>query len=246
MRRIPYFLTALTTLPLCLIVTAPVSGCQESGTDPLAVIVTPETQGALALGARLPSLPSLAAQAGVEERVAPLLDSWLGSWAIGLQEGRARRQLAYAAALDPLTGSLEAGAVEEALSEVESALHATWTMPFVESASMVRNVASQAQRSLEQGRAALARNDVSEALLLTMQSADLLREASPQVVATALVVEAEIALGRIQTDDAYPEENLIRARRLTRGARQAMAEGDLPRAIRRAFYACQLLRTRSP
>ena len=198
------------------------------------------------MGADLPSLPSLAAQAGVEERVAPLLESWLDSWEIGLQEGRAKRQRAYAAALDPLSGSLEAGAVEEALSEVESALRATWTMPFVEAAPMVRNVVSQAQRSLEEGRAALERNDVSEALLLTMQSADLLRETGPQVVATALVVEAEIALGRIQTDDPYPEENLIRARRLTRGARLALAEGDLPRAIRRAFYACQLLGTRSP
>jgi hypothetical protein len=246
MRRIPYFFTAFATLLLCLIVTVPVSGCQDSGTDPLAVIVTPETRGALALGANLPSLPSLAAQAGVEERVAPLLESWLGSWAIGLQEGRARRQLAYAAALDPISGSLDARAVEEALSEVESALHSTWTMPFMESAPMVRNVVSQAQRSLEQGRAALERNDVSEALLLTMQSADLLREASPQVVATALVVEAEIALGRIQTVDPYPDENLTRARRLARGARLALAEGDFPRAIRRAYYACQLLGTRSP
>lgn len=246
MRRIPHTPTALTTLLLCLIVTVPVSGCQESGTNPLALIVTPETQGALALGANLPSLPSLAAQAGVEDRVAPFLESWLDSWAIGLQEGRARRQRAYAAALDPLSGSLEAAAVEQAISEVEVALRATWTMPFVESAPMVRNVVSQAQRSLEQGRTALERNDVSEALLLTMQSADLLREASPQVVATALVVEAEIALGRIQTDDPYPNENLMRARRLTRGARLALAEGDLPRAIRRAFYACQLLGTRSP
>ncbi len=87
---------------------------------------------------------------------------------------------------------------------------------------------------------------MGEALFLTMQSADLLREASPQVVATSLVVEAEIALGRIPTDDPYPDENLTRARRLTRGARLALAEGDLPRAIRRAFYACQLLGTRSP
>ena len=59
-------------------------------------------------------------------------------------------------------------------------------------------------------------------------------------------VEAEIALGRIRGDDPYPEENLTRARRLTRGARLALAEGDLSRAIRRAFYACQLLGARSP
>ena len=130
MRRIPYSFAALTALLLCLIVTAPVSGCQETGTDPVAVIVTPETRGALALEADLPSLPSLAAQAGVEDRLALSLESWVGSWAIGLQEGRARRERAYAAALDPLSGSLETGAVAQALSEVESALRATWTMPW--------------------------------------------------------------------------------------------------------------------
>lgn len=241
-----YPLTLLTSSALCLIVTVPVSGCQEIGKDPLAVIVTPETRGALELSSDLPSLPSLAAQAGVEEEVAPLLESWRASWSYGLQEGRVRRQRTYVAVLAPLAKSLGATGVEQALSEVEDALHLTWTTPFVEAAPLVRSVVLQAQRSLQEGRTALERDDLSEALLLTLESADLLRETSPRVVATALVVEAEIALGRIRPDDPYPEENLERARRLSRGARQALAKGDLPRAVRRAFYACQLLGIRSP
>lgn len=85
------------------------------------------------MSADLPSLPSLAAQAGVEDRVAPLLESWQDSWTIGLREGRMRRQRAYAAALDPLSGSLEAAAVEQAISEVEVARPwsgATWGRRF--------------------------------------------------------------------------------------------------------------------
>jgi hypothetical protein len=70
---------------------------------------------------------------------------------------------------------------------------------------------------------------------------DALWEVSPQQVAFELVRKAEGDYGRIRASDTYSEEELTRIRRLTTGAAEALEEGDYPLAIRRAYYACQLL-----
>ena len=70
---------------------------------------------------------------------------------------------------------------------------------------------------------------------------DILREISPKQVAQGLVEKATEAWRRNQESETYSGEELTRIRRLTMGAIEALAEGDYPQAIRRAYYACQLL-----
>lgn len=63
----------------------------------------------------------------------------------------------------------------------------------------------------------------------------------PELLATTLADLAEEGLRRTEGSAAYSEQELSRIRRLTGGAREALEEGDYPRAIRRAYYACRLL-----
>ena len=88
--------------------------------------------------------------------------------------------------------------------------------------------------------------DAVRALELSMDAADALWEVSPRQVAADLIQRAEEALGRNPGPDAYSQEELTRVRRLMYGASEAVEEGDYPRAIRRAYYACQLLGANPP
>jgi len=97
-----------------------------------------------------------------------------------------------------------------------------------------------------EARSLLAEGRGEEALALALGAADALWEVSPQQVGAELLLRATDALGRIREDDAYTEEELIRIRRLMHGAQEAMESGDYPGAIRRAYYACQLLGVNPP
>ena len=74
-----------------------------------------------------------------------------------------------------------------------------------------------------------------------LRSADALRSVSPYQVASGLLNRARMSLRRIGELPSYSQEELAQIRRLTSGAEEAFADGDYPRAIRRAYYACQLL-----
>lgn len=63
----------------------------------------------------------------------------------------------------------------------------------------------------------------------------------PELLATTLADLADEGLRRTEGSATYSEQELTRIRRLTGGAREALDEGDYPRAIRRAYYACRLL-----
>jgi hypothetical protein len=63
----------------------------------------------------------------------------------------------------------------------------------------------------------------------------------PELLATTLAELADERLRRTEGSGTYSEQELTRIRRLTGGAREALDEGDYPRAIRRAYYACRLL-----
>jgi hypothetical protein len=92
-----------------------------------------------------------------------------------------------------------------------------------------------AQRTLAEG--ALARGDRRAAAALLAQAGETARVYSPVRVALRLVERAE---QRIDTDPA-PTPELRRARLLLRTAREAMATGDQTRAMKRAWYAQQII-----
>ena len=93
----------------------------------------------------------------------------------------------------------------------------------------------------------LAQGRLAESLAQALQAADLLREVGPEAVSRMLLARAETQLEQLRArasgDDSargVPEQ-VGRGQRLIRGAHEALEEGDYMRAIRRAFYACQVL-----
>jgi hypothetical protein len=123
-----------------------------------------------------------------------------------------------------------------AMEAVSSLVHSETVSSALQSA---RTLQSEAAGALERGEG-------ETALILAFRTADVLWEVTPERVATDLIEKANEALGRNQRPGAYSEEELTRIRRLMYGASEALDEGDYPRAIRRAYYACQLLGTTPP
>ncbi|HEX8906713.1 MAG TPA: hypothetical protein VF771_17815 [Longimicrobiaceae bacterium] len=85
--------------------------------------------------------------------------------------------------------------------------------------------------------AALARGDGRGAVLRLADAAEAARAYAPQAVALNLVARAEQRIDR----DPAPTPDLKRARLLLRLAREAMATGDQTRAMKRAWYALQII-----
>lgn len=93
--------------------------------------------------------------------------------------------------------------------------------------------------ALRRGEAetALAAGDTRGAALRLAEGAEAARTMSPVAVALRLVEDAE----RRIDGNASPSPDLRRARLLLRLSREAMATGDQTRAMKRAWYALQLI-----
>ncbi|HEU4560997.1 MAG TPA: hypothetical protein VFS20_24305 [Longimicrobium sp.] len=97
-------------------------------------------------------------------------------------------------------------------------------------------VTSVAARRTE-AEAALERGELRTAAVLLAEAGEVARTYSPVRVALRLLQRAE---QRVDTDP-NPTPDMRRARRMLRGAREAMATGDQMRAMKRAWYAQQIL-----
>jgi hypothetical protein len=99
------------------------------------------------------------------------------------------------------------------------------------------SVAARVHALRNEARAALVQGDTSTAVVRLSEAAEAAREFAPATVGLRLVTSAE---QRIDAE-ADPSPNLKRARMLLRTAREAMATGDETRAMKRAWYALQLI-----
>ena len=88
-----------------------------------------------------------------------------------------------------------------------------------------------------QAEAALARGETRAAVLRLADAADAARQFAPEAVALRLIADAERRAG----GDPEPGPELRRARMLLRLSREAMATGDQTRAMKRAWYALQII-----
>lgn len=232
----------LRALRPCVAVALSVSACQDASQDPMAVIVTEETRSTLLVHSELPSLPDLAARAGVESRMTGAMDAWMGSWEReDPEEARRLRSDAYGSAAGPLSERLGAEGVRAAHADLGRALQGIRSL---DGGALETDMRARIQRAAdlhERASEALQADARSEALARTMEGADLLREMAPESVARLLIARAEGALevrsGEMNGDDVEVE----RGTRLLDGARLALEDGDAHRALQRAFYACQLL-----
>lgn len=216
------------------------AGCRDAASDPLAALVAGETRGALALRTELPALPDLAVRGGIEDRVAAALELWETSWDGDPVRGRALRGEAYRRAAPELADALGPGEARRMLDDMGLALGAVATL---EEGALEPELGAEVARARtlhDRARGALAEGDVPGAFALEMEASDALRAVAPPVVANSLLIRAESAL-EVDADTALSAEDRERARRLVDGARRAAEAEDWSRAIRRAFYASQLL-----
>jgi len=226
---------------MCVLFTLPVSACQDVEDDLLAVAVAPETHGAVLLANELSNVPHLLSEQGLAQEGAAEAEAWWESWSLSEGEGERLRSRIYPSAARRLLPVLGVQGVENVLNENEENLRAVESVGALIVSEPIRDALGRA-RELRQGAlGALQAGNGEGALEKALHSVDALWEVSPKQVAQELVDRASAAFRRIRSEGSYSLEELTRIRRLTIGASEALEQGDYPRAIRRAYYACQLL-----
>jgi len=213
----------------------------DAGINPLAVAVAPETHGAVFFAHGLSTVPSLFSDHGLALEGAVEAEAWWDSWSLVQAEGAQLRSLIYPLAVQRLYPVMGVAGIRDVLGRNALSLAAVETVESVVGLESISHALDRARNLHSQARSALVRGEGESALMLALHAADALWEVGPQQVAMELIERATDALGRNFGLTSYSEEELIRIRRLMHGASDALDEGDYPRAIRRAYYACQLL-----
>lgn len=232
----PPFLAAM-----CVAGTLAVSACQDAQHNPLALALAPETHGAVLASEQLPSVPHLLTEQGMAMQGSAEAEAWWESWRLGGEDGAHLRSLVYPHAVQRLYPVLGRVGVGELLRANDQGLSSAGASPSVLASEGVRVALRRALELHREAWSVLEEGKGEEALLLAFRSADALWEATPERVALDLVERAQEALGRNEGPPPYSQQELTRIRRLVNGAKEALGEGDYPLAIRRAYYACQLL-----
>lgn len=224
--------------------------CGDAPTSPEALLVTPETQAALEVGESLPRLPDFLAAAGAPDTgLARAAALWKAADSLADQgeDDEGMRRQAYETAVPGLAARLDTAALHGLERRLER-----WSS-LAESAMRRADLPDIAAR-LGSGRALLvdarqaeADGDMTAAVQAALLASDRLAATTPRAVAARLTADGEALLSRLEFERAgrpgdAERRRLERADRLVRGAREALAAGDYQLAIRRAFYARELLR----
>jgi len=236
LRRFPARLLALAACsliaPACAdSPTAPNSFVHEAGGSVWVAVAVPE-----GLPEAKGWLPYLRADAPEHARVRQLADEASHARRAGELEASAALEaealrVAAAVAHPPAVKLLGAVAALDRWGERAGERLESGSFPELEgAAARVRELRNAA-------RADLVRGDTQSAVLRLVEAAEVARGYAPATVGLRLVAQAE---RRIDAE-AQPSQNLRRARLLLRTAREAMAQGDETRAMKRAWYALQLI-----
>lgn len=214
------------------------AACADASSDPLAVLVTPETAASLEVPVELPNLVDLARQAGLEAELAPDLATWEASWIEGGRDRRVRdeqvRELAPRIAEALGTGGTSAALAPLLQVRNDLALIADLPGDLVPQVEEVHSLMDEARLALAEGRS-------ERALEAGLRASDRLRELGPTAVARTLIARADRALMATIASPRVDGLSLSRGERLLNGARTALDEGQEELAVQRAFYAVQLL-----
>lgn len=232
-------------LGVCVFFTLPLSSCADAESHPLALAVASETHGAVLLGEDLPTVPNLLAGTLAGHDEPALSASWWDSWQLEEARGVEARQQIYPLVAYLLASEMSDSGVEELLDRVESNIASVNGVAIHLDPGIIGPALRQARQLHREAADAWAGGDPTASLKLVLETADVLWSLSPQRVAMGLIKEASETLGRKDSRASYSEEELIRIRRLIFGAKEALGEEDYPGAIRRAYYACQLLGART-
>ena len=233
----------LHTFVLCVISTLSVSACTDADIHPLGMAGPPETHGSVSFAEGFSTVPQLLTEHGLAQEGAIEAEAWWDSWTMAGPEGPQLRSKIYPSAAQRLYPVLGLAGVQDVLDRNSVAVSAVQAVGDLIGSEAVSQALGRARGLHSDSWRALGRGEGEAALRLALRTADALWEVSPQQVAADLIDQAQDALGRKPGSGSYSQEELIRIRRLLYGASEALDQGDYPRAIRRAYYALQLLGT---
>lgn len=217
-------------IPLPLLAAALLaSGCTDATAPGL------EGDGLVAFPLPIPTLPTVAAALDDAPELARARALWADSWVAGTADPEALRAEARrivadraAAGRDPLQVEADRAQLRSATAELRGLLG---------DASALEDHLS----AVDAGVGASERVEGVQALERVLEASDRLLSVPLPSLAEGLLQCPAAAPRRNGGPGAYPEIWQTRALHLQTGARQALAEGDLQVAVRRAYYGCRLL-----
>lgn len=232
------------------------AGCADAK-DPVALVTTAETAPALNLDVQLPTLPGLVAatlgdaQSSLSPARREALLSALGTWASAevasdSAAAVAARARAESQAAAPLAEVLGPRGLAARIGVLQGWVALGLSTAPAGSGVALRQTLEAVRARLADAAAAQQAGDNAGAVRALMSAADALEGATPGAVAQRLVERAQRDMvvsdsgARSGALDGVPT-NRERAVRLLRGAREALSAQEYDLAIRRAFYAAELL-----
>lgn len=247
MRR---FCTRLATTAAVLAALA-AGGCDDTATAPTALLLAEETEAALQMALELPTLPSLVDRAlapdsvqgdGARTGLEQARTLWLEAEAAsGSADREALREAAYSLAAPHLARAIDADELLQLQDTLRRWIRVASSVSGVGSVMGIADALDDARVMLDAAGKAEP-TDHRGAVEATLRAADRLMATTPRAVAIRLTTEAETRLAAEGTrDDGLDASSLERADRLVRGAREAVQQREYLLAIRRAYYAGQLL-----
>jgi hypothetical protein len=251
-RARPYSTATALALGLAL-----AAGCADTPTEAEALLVALEAEAALQVSTDLPLLPGLAGSVASAPGSAP--DPALGTLAqartlwLDAQDAPDPR---IAGALRDAAYVLAVPVLAERLAEADLARADAAAAGWIEVAARairpldpagIAGALVEARLLLEAGRAARAEGRTEDAVEALLRASDRLATTTPRAVALRLIAAGDERLAHVVAerglDPRQPADlAAARARRLLISAREAVADGRHELAIRRAFYAGQLLK----
>ncbi len=235
---------------VCLLVLALApAACADAPRDPVALLVAPEARAALEVGSTLPALPELIRRSTVGAPTGDLARAetlWReAAGVVDPSEAAQLREASYALAAPALASAMDSATLAGTQARLERWIAlAGGALRHAEFRDLSAAL-EDARAFLQAARVAETRGERSEAVAMTLRAADRLAETTPQAVAARLSAEDEAALVTLKQVAGAPSEESARRQerieRLVRGAREALAAGHYEVAIRRAYYARQLL-----
>ena len=233
------------------------SACDGRGV-PTALVVAAESEAALQIAEDLPSLPWFVAraesggapvEAGAQRVMAIAASLWEESLMTRAPAPQHElRETVYDVVVPILAGRLEHADLAAAHAALNAWLRMATSVVTEARIDVLDAALAEGRRLTDDLLGAIRSDEVDTegALFIALQAADVLLETTPRVIALRMTAAGETRLSEYADESQRGSVRLdslgiARAERLLRGAREAMAQRDYPLAIRRAFYARQLL-----
>jgi hypothetical protein len=216
------------------------SGCGDLNTAPPVEIVAAETVPAVQFRGEILSLPRAVEAWGGSMALSEAVDEWKRSWELPGGEAERSRHEVRRAVAGILETSLEGVDLARDMEALDRTIRQAESLLGEGAPATLLSLLDGARADRDRAETALEGGDLESALYHILAAGDRLHALTPEGMTRELLAETDALLRRILDGDPYLEEKR-RAERLLTGARDALEKGSGVLALKRAWYAAQLL-----